>query len=169
MGMGQSVSRETQANFDPMRYQGQWYEIARYPLMWEKDCEAASARYTWDDTKKVIMVENSCWKGGKVIRVRRGEAVPDPNDMSKATLTFTDGMPSGPPSPYWVHCTDYDNFALVGGPSGMYLWVLSRRDRITKEEARMVLEKVAKYGYNPDKLTANPSVIVGESVLGIIP
>lgn len=165
MGMGQSISRETQANFDPRRYQGKWYEIAKYPIYWERDCESATADYVWDEERKVILVTNTCFSGGRVIRIRKGEAKPYPDDMSKAVLTFTDGMPSGPPAPYWVHCTDYDNFALVGGPSGKYLWVLSRRERITKKEARKVLSKAAKYGYNPHKLIANPSVVVEESVM----
>ena len=155
------ISNETVKNLDIGRYMGQWYEIAKYPIVWEKDCERASANYVWDPIKQKVLVENQCWVKDKLIRTRRAEAwVPDANDKGKLLIQFNDGLPADPgPAPYWVHWTDYNYNAIVGGPSGQFLWWLSRKPKVWAIEVEPMLERVASFGYDPNKLMAAPSAV----------
>ena len=158
--MKPGISHDTMKNLDVGKYMGRWYEIAKYPMVWEKDCERATAQYTWDDTTQKVLVENKCWVGKELIRTRRAEAwIPDPNDKSKLLIKFNDGGPSDfGPAPYWVHWTDYNN-AIVGGPSGRFLWWLSRKSQVNPSEVEPMLKRVASFGYDPEKLMAAPSAL----------
>ncbi len=152
----------TQKNFDPIRYQGKWNEVARYPsLVWEEDCETAEANYIWDSQNMQMLVENVCLDAQHTIkRKRSGRAiVSDPKDKSKLMLKFTDGLPSGPESPYWVIKTDYDNYSIVSGSTNKYLWVLTRSPTIQKNDIAVIKQTIAKFGFNPEKLVFSQSRI----------
>ena len=157
MGASNSVSEQTQQNFDIASYTGTWYELAKYPIIWERDCVGAMAEYTWDEEAKELGVRNSCISDGKVKRIRTGKA--KMWDSGKFVLRFTDGFPSDGPSPYWVHWTDYNNYSIVGGPSGKYLWFLGRKDTLSRKDANMLLDKASDLGYTTSRIMANPSVI----------
>ena len=142
------------------RYSGDWWEIAKYPLFWENDCDRATANYIYDPARKVIKVTNRCWKDGQVIRTRTGEAyMPNMSDQGKLRLNFTDGLPSDGESDYWVHWTDYDNYAIVGGGSKQYLWVLSRREKMPQGDIDMIMDKVRSYGYDTERLIASDGAV----------
>ena len=51
---------QTQKDFDVSRYLGKWYEIAKYPFPFEKDCDFAEAEYRWDGKDQVMLIKNSC-------------------------------------------------------------------------------------------------------------
>lgn len=145
----------TMKKLDVYLYSGEWWEIAKYPLIWESDCERATANYSYDSFKNVIKVTNICWVNGQVIRTRTGEARMDNmNDKGKLRLNFTDGLPSDGESDYWVHWTDYTSYAIVGGRDGKYLWVLSRKEKMPRGDIDMIINKVKSYGYDTDRLIA---------------
>ena len=156
--MGGYTSRETQPDFNPRRYQGEWWGIARYPLPWENECERSKTHYYWDSSEKKMHVTNTCLHGGRIVRTRIGEATVQ--GPAKFHLKYTEGGPTQPNDiPYWVHWTDYENFAVVGGPSKKYLWILARKSSVSKTDARMLMNIVDKFGYDPDKLVANPEAV----------
>lgn len=154
MSSGNQITTQTQKDFDPAKYSGTWYEIARYPLIWEKDCATAQANYTWDAVNQKILVENICVNADlSPKRSRYGEArVVDPNDKSKLMLKFTDGLPAGPESSYWVFSTDYINYSLVGDDSRNFLWFLTRKPKINTQDKPKIKEFVSKFGFDPEKL-----------------
>jgi len=155
------ISHETMKDLDLEKYMGKWYEIARYRFKWEKDCERSIANYTWDPVNQKVLVENQCWVDNKMIRSRKATAwVQDPNDKGKLMIQFDDGLPADfGPSPYWVHWSDYNN-AIVGGPSGRFLWWLSRNNTVKASDVEPMLKVIRKYGYDTDKLMANPMVVI---------
>jgi len=160
--IGSGITTETKKNFDPSRYAGEWHEIGKYYLFWEKDCYSAKAIYTFDAIQNIIKVENQCLaSNGNILYSRFGEArIPDLNDKSKLLLKFTDGLPADiGESPYWVFDTDYDNYSIVGGPSGKYLWILSRKPTMRAMDVIPLLEKIRSYGYDPDRLMGNKGAI----------
>lgn len=61
------LSDRTVRDLDPVRYSGTWYEIGRYPMPWENDCDRAVAIYTPNDTG--IFVENQCYHKGKTCEI----------------------------------------------------------------------------------------------------
>lgn len=153
------VDRKTMKKIDLNRYTGTWWEAAKYPIKWEKECVSATANYTFDKIKQVLKVKNSCWSdpnAKKLIYSRTGEAwIPNMEDQGRMKLEFTDGLPSDGVSDYLIHWTDYDNYAIVGGSDGQYLWVLSRKQKIPSGDIDMLIEYVKTYQYDPQKLVWN--------------
>ena len=107
-----------------------------------------------------LMVENQCWREGKMIESRTATAViPDASEPGKLKIMF-DGYPRDEsPGDYWVHWTDYNN-AVVGGPTGKTLWWLSREPSVKASDVDPMLELIKSYGYDTNKLIAShPSVV----------
>ena len=63
------VTIAAQRDFQPERYLGRWYEIARYPVSFEEGCTATTAEYSGIDGQ-TISVLNTCRKGGFTFQVR---------------------------------------------------------------------------------------------------
>ena len=156
----------TQKNFDIPRYLGRWYEIAKLgTIPFEKDCVFATADYSLlsASTNKLI-IKNTCLDANRdIIRVSVGEArIPDMNDKSKLKVKFLEMPSTILESNYYCYWTDYLNYSIVGSPGFeevKYLWILSRRPTIPKEDIPFLLEKVKEFGYDPDLVMANSHVI----------
>jgi len=145
----------TQKDFDVERYLGTWYEIAKKPFPFEKGCQYAVAKYSWENN--MMNIRNSCLDADKkVIRESYGKArIPDMNDKSKLKVRFSGADAWPGEGDYYVHYTDYDKYAIVGSPDGRYLWILSRTEKIPKSDLRMLVNKVKSFGYDPNKIISN--------------
>lgn len=146
-----SIPLTTVASVDVERYQGRWYEVARYPNSFERNCEGVFAEYALREDG-LISVANTCHEGsvdGKV-KVAQGRArVVDAVTNSKLEVSFF-----GPFwGDYWIIdlATDY-SVSIVGEPSGRYLWVLSRAPQIDSETRAGIMQTLRAFGYNTDAL-----------------
>ena len=147
------ISSETQKDFDIDRYTGTWYEIAKMPnFPWSRDCDFATAHYTFNKETKTIDIRNTCLDANKnVKRESFGTArIPDSRDPSKLKVSFKE-MPSIE-GDYHLNWTDYEKYAIVGGPTGQFVWILSRTETVPKKDFPFLLNKVKSFGYNPDKI-----------------
>ncbi len=129
------------------RYLGKWYELARYEAGFQKDCEAVTAEYSLSAPDEIKVV-NSCRKGaldGK-LTVANGKAkIVAGSQNAKLKVSFF-----GPfYGDYWVldRADDY-NWAIVGEPSGRYLWLLSRTARPGKAALGDLTARAAAMGYD---------------------
>lgn len=148
-------SNITQVNLDVERYMGKWHEFAKIPFMWEKDCIGATADYYFNSLSNTISVTNTCIKLGGETRSRSAIAILT-SESGKLLLNFNDGLPANVGyQPYWVHWTDYDNFAIVGGPSKEMLWILTRNEKVNVEHATMLKYLVSYFGYDVNKVKIN--------------
>ncbi|WP_296674668.1 lipocalin family protein [Novosphingobium sp.] len=106
------------------RYLGKWYELARYEQGFQKDCDGVTAEYALKEDGK-ISVLNRCRKPDGSIDDAKGTAkIVDTATNAKLKVSFF-----GPfYGDYWVldHADDY-SWAIVGEPSGRYLWLLNRQ------------------------------------------
>jgi len=155
-----NISSETQKDFlqNIDRYMGTWYEIGKNKnFMYEKDCSFALAQYSWNPEKKIMNIRNSCLDADKnVKRESLGVArIPDMNDASKLKVKFSgkDAMPFE--GDYYLNWTDYERYAIVGGPTGQWVWILSRTPTVSKKDLPFLLNKVKSFGYNPDTISSN--------------
>lgn len=134
------------------RYLGKWYEIARYENRFEKECEAVTAEYAKRENG-LIQVINTCRKGAPngVKEVADGKAkIVAESKGAKLKVSFFGPFFFGD---YWVldRAEDY-SWAIVGEPSGQYLWILTR-DPIPAEKIRSALVERAKdLGYDTSLL-----------------
>lgn len=130
---------------DLNRYAGKWYEIARYPMFFQRQCVGdVTAQYAPlpDDC---ISVTNRCRteKGfdeatGKACTVR---------GTGRAQLKVSFFWPFR--SDYWVIGLDPGyRWAVVGNPNRQYLWVLSRTPQLPKEQLDQALQAAADQGYD---------------------
>lgn len=129
------------------RYLGRWYEVYRYEAAFFKDCEAVFADYTRNPDGSIRVV-NSCRKGavdGKLKTATGKAKIVDTASGAKLKVSFF-----GPfYGDYWVldRADDYQ-WAIVGEPSGRYMWVLSREPRITDSQKAMLRRRVEELGYD---------------------
>lgn len=141
---------KTVDHVDLRRYAGKWYEIARYPNRFQRDCDTdTTADYVLRDDGRVRVV-NACRKKGGAIKTARGTAkVLDKTSNSKLKVTFFWPFYGD----YWIIglSKNYD-YALIGDPDRKYLWILSRTPNMDESTYRQVLEQIRCAGYDPARL-----------------
>ena len=140
------------AAFDPARYAGRWYEIARYPVPFQDGCVAATADYSLRDDGTIGVV-NTCRAGAVDGPVRRVEGQARVTGPGRLEVSFN-SVPFVR-APYWVLWTDdtYET-AVVGLPSGRAGWVLSRTPTIRPDRWKAALEVLDFNGYDTRRLIA---------------
>ena len=125
--VGNPVVPEPLKPVDLPRYLGRWYEFARYDNRFERHCEAMTADYS-QRPDGLIRIVNTAHRGSPEGRARvatgRAKIVPGSGN-AKWRLSFFGPLFWGH---YWVldHDDDY-HWAVVGEPSGKYLWLLTRQ------------------------------------------
>jgi apolipoprotein D and lipocalin family protein len=137
------------------RYLGRWYEIARFPNQFEVDCVGVTADYALNDDGSIKVV-NTCRKGkldGSVDIAEGRATVVDTATNAKLSVTFFWPFAGD----YWVIglAEDY-SWALVGEPSGRYLWLLARTPTLDDAKRAQLVETLKAKGYNTDALYWTP-------------
>lgn len=127
------------------RYLGRWYEIARYDQSFQKDCEGVTADYALRADGKIDVL-NSCRKDNGRASSARGKAkIVDAATNAKLKVSFF-----GPfYGDYWVldRADDY-SWAIVGEPSGRYLWLLARDAAPAPDKVEALIARTRALGYD---------------------
>jgi apolipoprotein D and lipocalin family protein len=133
------------------RYLGRWYEIASYPMYFQRGCTATTADYSLREDG-LIKVINSCRKGtldGKLKQAKGKAKVVDTETNAKLKVSFF-----GPFwGDYWIIDLDPDyRWAVVGGPKRKYLWILSRTPQMDEALYEEIIGRLPAKGYDPKRL-----------------
>jgi len=147
MPVGNRSVPEPAKPVDIDRYLGRWYELYRYDAPFQKGCEAVTADYS-RNADRSIRVRNSCRKGsvnGPVKSAKGRAKIVDTATGAKLKVSFF-----GPfYGDYWVLDRDEDyQWAIVGEPSGRYLWVLAREPEAAEPMRAMLRRRVEQLGYD---------------------
>lgn len=150
-----SVPAKAVAAVDLTRYAGRWYEIARYPNSFERDCYGVTADYEVLPAGRVS-VTNTCFKGGLdgPKEVAQGRArVLDGSGGARLKVQFAPAWVPFAEGDYWVLGLgpDYD-YAVVGDPSGRFLWFLARTPRVGPETLAAMKADATRNGFALDPL-----------------
>ena len=147
-----AVASEVQAvtDFDTTKYLGKWYEIARLPNFFQKQCVSdISAIYSQQEDG--IAVLNSCTKQGNKIDTANGFATIENSIGSKLKVSFLPKYMRWIPftkGDYWVLKIDHNyQVSLVGDPSREYLWVLAREPQIDSAIIEDYINEAKTQGY----------------------
>lgn len=142
------------SHVDLQKYAGTWYEIARYPNRFQRDCVGnVTATYELREDGKVRVI-NSCREEDGDTKTAKGTAtVVDSKTNARLKVTF-----------FWPFSGDYwiinlgpnYEYAVVGEPSRKYLWILSRTPHMDEETYQILLQRIAKQGYDPSRLVRTP-------------
>lgn len=146
---------ETVAFVELDRYLGKWYEIARYPNSFERNCQGVTAEYSIRPDG-AIGVLNTCRKGtpdGKA-RTAEGRArIVEGSDNSKLRVKFAPSWVPFAEGDYWILHLEADySAALVGSPSGKYLWILARETSLAPAILTKIKSRAEALGYDASKL-----------------
>lgn len=148
---------KTVSSVDLKQYSGKWFEIARYPNKFQKDCVGnVTANYTLK-TADSIEVLNQCVKKNGTIESATGKAqIDDKTTNAKLKVRFAPAVLSFIPGiwgDYWIiDLDDKYQYAVVGDPKRKYLWILSRTPEMSDAAYQNILRNVETLGYNPGKL-----------------
>ena len=149
----------SKALFEPERYLGTWYEIARFPVPFEAGCAGVTAEYgALPDGR--ISVFNTCRTlDGAVRSTITGSAeVVGPGRLA---VSFP-SVPFGA-ADYWVLWTDDDyRTAVVGAPDGRSGWILNRAPTIPPDRLTAAREVLDFNGYDLSRLVTVPQVDGGD-------
>ena len=141
---------------DVQKYAGRWYEVARLPMYFQRNCASdVQAKYSLN-SDKTIKVRNQCMNKEGKLDVSEGVAYPQNDGNSQLKVSF---LPKGlrwvpfSKGDYWVLRVDEDyQVALVGGPSHRYLWLLSRIPDVDEAVIEDYLNTAKAQGYDLSKL-----------------
>lgn len=139
---------------DLKRYVGVWYEIARLPNRFEKDCAAnITATYTQRSDGKIEVI-NQCQKSNNVMKRSKGTAKVVVNS-GNAKLKVTFFWPFS--GDYWVLDLGQNyEYAVVGEPSRKYLWILSRTPQMDEGLYQQLLNRMAAQGFDTKNVIKTP-------------
>ncbi len=132
--------------FDPAKYMGRWYEIARMDFRFERNLEQVTATYTLQENG-IIRVDN---RGYDTVQRKWKQSI----GRAKASGTLDEGKLKvsffGPfYAGYNVIAIDPDyQYALIAGKNRKYLWLLSRQKTVPEEIRESYLRLASQYGYN---------------------
>jgi len=136
---------------DLQRYTGTWHEIAHLPMYFQRKCvDNITATYTSLKDGN-IEVRNACRTADGEKMESVGEARKVDGRPGQLKVRFAPGWLSWLPmvwADYWVIELDKDyGWAVVGGPSQKYLWILSRTPTMDKEVFERIKANAARRGY----------------------
>ena len=135
---------------DLQRYQGTWYELARLPMFFQRNCVQSEAHYGLRDDGRIDVTNRCRDKDGEWIEAK-GFAEPQVEGKTdKLWVRFDNWASKILPikGDYWVIYRDEDyRVALVGHPQHKYLWLLSRTPEIDQETRDKLLSVAREQGY----------------------
>ncbi len=150
-------------SIDFSRYAGKWYEIARMPNRFQKQCSGdVTATYTIRSDGKIV-VQNQCRRADGRVDSILGTARPADPDGPNTKLKVSFFWPFS--GNYWIlEIDDKYRWALIGEPSRKYLWVLSREPHLDERTLNGLLDRASQEGYDTGlvRRTAQSDVVSAE-------
>ena len=142
-------------NVDLRRYQGRWYEIARLPARFERQCAGdVTAEYSLqgDGTVRVV---NGCTDDSGRRRVSEGVAKLRDAGGPAAKLRVRFFWPFH--GDYWIVDLDADyRWASVGTPDRRYFWILSRAPELSGPTYERLLRRAGSLGFATELVKLTP-------------
>ena len=152
-----NLEPKTVGEVDLKQYQGTWYEIARLPMFFQRNCAQSEAHYSLKPDGNVG-VTNRCRTIEGEWQEATGTASPQvPGKTDKLWVVFDNWfsriLPGVAKGDYWVlYIGDVYKTAVVGNPDRKYLWLLSRTPTVSTSVKEKMLSEAQQQGYDTTKL-----------------
>lgn len=152
--IAQSGEPKTVDYVDLKKYAGLWYEIAKIPNSFQKDCAGGTtAQYSLIEDGKIKVV-NTCIDENGEKDVAEGVAkVVDKKSNSKIEVSFFSILGIRPFwGDYWIIGLDSGyQYAVIGHPERKYGWILSRKPEMSDTQINEVYRILKANGYNKER------------------
>jgi len=145
----------TVASVNLERYAGSWYEIARLPNRFQKQCASdTQAEYRLD--KNMVRVTNRCRTAQGAVDEVKGRAKVVPGS-GNAKLRVTFFWPFY--GDYWILALNDDySDVLVGSPDRKFAWILARHPKLPQARLDALLQRAQSLGFDPAAFVSTPQV-----------
>lgn len=144
-------------SLDVPRYMGTWYEVAKLPNPFQKNCVSNTVATYESQPNGTIRVTNRCTESNGKVKEAIGEARQIGNATSpKLEVRFAPAWLSFLPlvwGDYWIIDLDAEyKLVAVSEPRQELLWILSRDPEPCEAGFKQLLERLAKKGFEIKKL-----------------
>ncbi|MBP6096616.1 MAG: lipocalin family protein [Methyloversatilis sp.] len=151
----------TIATLDVSRYLGTWYEIARFPNWFQRNCASDTrAEYSLDKQGSLQVINRCRREDGEFDQVTGAARQEGTATSPKLKVRFAPAWLSFIPvvwGNYWVIDLDADyRLVAVSEPTRDYLWVLSRTPTVDPQAYEALLARLATKGLDVTKLERTP-------------
>lgn len=149
------------SGIDLKRYSGQWYEIAKYPNKFQKQCVAnTTATYTLKQNGRIEVV-NKCVKNDGTVDKAVGEAkIADEKNNAKLKVRFAPSFISFMPfvwGNYWViDIADDYSYSVIGEPGRDYFWILARKPEMNDATYQQIVRRAETMGFTASRIEKTP-------------
>jgi apolipoprotein D and lipocalin family protein len=145
---------------DLARYTGKWYEIASFPMFFQRKCIAdTTAEYT-PAPEGAISVRNRCRTESGFDEALGKATVVEGFNNSRLKVSFFWPFKAD----YWVVGLDPEyRWAVVGNPSRKYLWVLSRTPQLAAPLLEAALASATAQGFDLTQLRYTPQGVAAKA------
>jgi apolipoprotein D and lipocalin family protein len=153
---------------DLERYAGLWYEIARIPNQFQKDCAgAATATYELRDDGRIDVI-NRCTKDDGKVKEARGVARLDDEGGARLEVSFFSIFGWRPVwADYWILALGEDyEYSVVGEGSRKYGWILGRNPTLDESQLEALFQTLRDQGYDPAEFEVFDSAAAASAEAG---
>jgi len=139
---------------DLNKYSGNWYEIARYPNRFQKQCVGnTTANYRLKQNGDIEVINRCKKKDGSYDDATGKAKVVDKTSNAKLKVSFFWIFYA----PYWIIDLDPNyKWAVIGHPKKSYCWILSRTPQLDERTYQGILKRLEAKGYDTAKLIKTP-------------
>jgi apolipoprotein D and lipocalin family protein len=159
-GRAQTAAVQTVPRVDLDRYAGDWFEIARFPNRFQRQCAGdVRASYARRADGRIDVV-NRCRTADGQTEARGVARLVDEQTQAKLKVRFAPAWLSWLPpvwGDYWIIglAPDY-SWAVVGDPGREYLWILARTPRLDAESMAAARAVAQDNGFDVRRLMPTP-------------
>lgn len=146
MGNKLTVDNSVVRELDLDRFQGSWYEVARFDHFFERGMSQTKANYVLRDDGNIDVI-NTGVKDGRPKTAKGKAKLTDIPSLLRVSFF-------GPfYSDYRVMLVAANyRYMLIGSGSDGYLWILSRTPQLADSDRTAILSEAKSRGYDTDKL-----------------
>ena len=157
----QEAPVRTVDHVDLDRYLGDWFEIARFPNSFQRDCAGdVRASYARREDGRIDVINRCRDAAGGVSEAHGVARVVDDATSAKLEVRFAPAFLSFLPfvwGDYWILglAEDY-SWAVVGSPDRDYLWILARTPTVGDRAYEAALDAARQNGFDVSRLATTP-------------
>ena len=149
----------TVSTVDLSRYAGLWYEVAKIPNRFQKQCvRGTTAQYALRDDGRISVVNRCVKEDGSTDEASGVAKIVDTASNAKLKVSFVSFLGWRPFwGDYWVIGLDADyRWAIVGTPDRKYGWVLSRTPSLDADAMDAIFAIIERNGYRRTAFEMSP-------------
>lgn len=146
------------ATVDLTRYTGLWYEIAKIPNRFQKECvRETTAEYRLRADGQLTVINRCLKRDGSYDEARGVARVVDPVTKARLEVSFVSFLGWRPFwGDYWVLGLDSAyQWAIVGTPDRKYGWILARSKNLPEPTLAQIFALLTENGYDQRRFVMN--------------